>query len=66
MVSIPELSAATGLGRDTIRWHCEQGRWPAVRVGRGVGVWRLPRQVLEALLKGIDPSTLRSAKNAGA
>ena len=64
LVSVPELCAIAGIHEATARHHLDSGHWPGVRVGRR-GVWRVPGAVVDCLLRGIDPRTLkRPSRNA--
>lgn len=60
LVSVPEITSATGLDGDTVRGHLERNEWPGVRVGKR-GAWRVPGRVIELLLAGRDPRELKAA-----
>lgn len=59
LVGVNELVRETGLSDQAIRHHLESGDWPSVRIGRR-GSYRVPRAVLEMLLRGEDPAALKA------
>lgn len=59
LLAVSDIARATGLAEETIRGHLDRREWPAVQVGTR-RCWRIPAAVLDCLLAGRDPSTLRS------
>lgn len=59
LVSVSEVAAATGLAEPTVRGMLDRGEWPGIKVGQR-RTWRMSASVLDAILAGRDPSTLRT------
>ncbi len=58
MLTVPEVAELMRVSEQTVRTWLRTGRLKGIRPGGTKAGWRIPRDVVEALLKGDQPTQL--------